>query len=111
MSNVLDLYDQTFFIGERATGTTNMLQCIWVYDRGVDIDGLRRFLRHLQQGRLSRRIEPSPLPFGRHRWVSADGQSGLQLEGLEPGSVVTAGLQAGALELRGDVVSRALELG
>jgi hypothetical protein len=75
----MDLYDQTFFIGERATGTTNLLQCIWVYDRAVDIDGLRRFHHHLQRGRLSRRIEPSPLPFGRHRWVSASGQSDFEI--------------------------------
>jgi hypothetical protein len=79
MSTVLDLYDQTFFIGERATGTTNLLQCIWIYNRAVDIDGLRQFHHHLQQGRLSRRIEPSPLPFGRHRWVSAAGQSDLEI--------------------------------
>lgn len=70
MSNVLDLYDQTMFLGERATATSNGIQCVWVYDRGVDIEGLRRFHRHLQHGRLARRIEPSPLPFGRHRWVS-----------------------------------------
>jgi hypothetical protein len=79
MSNVLDLYDQSFFIGERATGTTNLLQCIWVYDRAIDIDGLRRFYHHLQRGRLSRRIEPSPLPFGRHRWVAASGESDLEI--------------------------------
>jgi diacylglycerol O-acyltransferase / wax synthase len=79
MSNVLDLYDQTTFIGERATGTTNLLQCIWVYDRTIDIDGLRRFYQHLQRGRLSRRIEPSPLPFGRHRWVSASNQCTLEI--------------------------------
>ena len=79
MSNVLDLYDQTTFAGERATGTTNMLQCVWVYDRALDMDGLRRFYRNLQRGRLSRRIEPSPLPFGRHRWVSASGRSTLEI--------------------------------
>ena len=79
MSTVLDLYDQTFFIGERATGSTNMLQCVWMYDRAIDIDGLRRFHHHLQRGRLSRRIEPSPLPFGRHRWVSPGDQSDLEI--------------------------------
>ena len=79
MSNVVDLYDQTFFIGERATGTTNLLQCIWVYNRAVDLDGLRRFHHHLQRGRLSRRIEPSPLPFGRPRWVSASSRSVLEI--------------------------------
>src|SRR5271166_554625 len=79
MSNVLDLYDQTYFSFERATGTTTLLQCVWVYNRAIDIDGLRRFHRHLQQGRLSRRLERSPLPFGRHRWVSPSGQSDLEI--------------------------------
>ncbi|KBZ62138.1 hypothetical protein ACRU43_22995 [Mycobacterium colombiense] len=79
MSNVLDLFDQTVFLGERATGATNLLQCVWIYQRAIDIDGLRRFHRHLAQGRLSRRIEPSPLPFGRHRWVAPKGQSDLEI--------------------------------
>ncbi len=79
MSNVLDLVDQAAFVGERATGTTNLLQCVWVYNRAIDIDGVRRFHHHLQQGRLSRRIERSPLPFGRHRWVSPSDQSELEV--------------------------------
>jgi hypothetical protein len=79
MTNVLDLTDQTLFLGERATSTTNVLQCIWVYDRGVDIDGLREFHHHLQRGRLRRRIECSPLPFGRHRWVTPGEQSDLEI--------------------------------
>ena len=65
MSNILDLVDQTFFRGEQATGVTAVLQCVWVYNNAIDIDGLRQFHRHLQEGRLSRRIERSPLPFGR----------------------------------------------
>ena len=79
MSNVLDLYDQTYFSFERATAVTNLLQCVWLYNRAIDIDGLRRFHHHLQRGRLSRRIERSPLPFGRHRWVSPSGQSDLEI--------------------------------
>src|SRR5262245_3505001 len=79
MSNVLDLYDQTYFSFERAAGVTNLLQCVWVYNRAVDFDGLRRFHHHLQQGLLSRRIERSPLPFGRHRWVSPKGQAHLEI--------------------------------
>jgi hypothetical protein len=75
MSNVLDLYDQTYITFERAAEVTCALQCVWVYDRAIDIDGLRQFHRHLQQGRLSRRVERSPLPFGRHRWVAATVQS------------------------------------
>ena len=79
MNNVLDLFDQTVFVGERATGATNLLQVVWVYNRAIDIDGLRRFHDQLQRGRLSRRIERSPLPFGRHRWVSPSGQSELEI--------------------------------
>lgn len=79
MSNVLDLVDQTAFLGERATGTTNLLQCVWVYNRAIDTGGLRRFHHHLQQGRLSRRIERSPLPFGRHRWVACIDQPPLEI--------------------------------
>ncbi len=79
MSNVLDLVDQTFFDFERAAGVTSLGQCVWVYNRAIDIDGLRRFHHHLQRGRLSRRIERSPLPFGRHRWVSPSDQSDLEI--------------------------------
>jgi diacylglycerol O-acyltransferase len=79
MSNVLDLVDQTFFLGERATGVTSVLQCVWVYNRAIDVDGVRRFHHHLQRGRLSRRIERSPLPFGRHRWVASSNQSEFEI--------------------------------
>ena len=79
MDNVLDLVDDTFFRVERAAGVTNVIQCMWVYDRAADIDGLRRFHRHLQRGRLSRRIERSPLPFGRYRWVSPGAQPELEI--------------------------------
>ena len=79
MSNVLDLVDQTFFRIERAAGVTNVIQCVWVYDRPVGIDGLRQFQHQLQRGQLSRRIERSPLPFGRHRWVSPGGQPELEI--------------------------------
>jgi diacylglycerol O-acyltransferase / wax synthase len=82
MSNVLDLVDQTLFLGERATGATSLLQCIWVYDRDIDIDGLRKFHHHLGQGRLARCIEPSPLPFGRHRWVSPRDRCELEIAAM-----------------------------
>ena len=79
MSNVLDLFDQTVFRFEEATGVTSIGQCVWVYNRAIDIDGLRRFHRHLQRGRLSRRVERSALPFGRHRWVSPSDESELEI--------------------------------
>src|ERR1700728_1100482 len=77
MSNVLDLVDQTAFLGERATGASSLGQCVWVSDRAIDIDGRRQSHHPLQRGRLSRRIERSPLPFGRHRWVSSSDPSDL----------------------------------
>jgi hypothetical protein len=79
MGNVLDLVDQTFFRVERAAAITNVIHCVWVYNRPIDIAGLRRFHRHLQRGRLSRRIERSPLPFGRHRWVAPSDQFDLEI--------------------------------
>ncbi len=78
MINILDLADQALFLGERATGTSSVIQCIWVYDRAIDVDGLRRFHHHLQGGRLARRIERSPLPFGRHRWVTGSDSSDIE---------------------------------
>jgi len=76
MSNIIDLVDQTFFRLGQAAGVG---QCVWVYDRPVDVDGLRKFHQHLQRGRLSRRIERSPLPFGRHRWVTPSDQPELEI--------------------------------
>ena len=65
--------DQAMFLGLRATGQAAVMQCVWVYEHPVDYDGLRRFHRDFGYGLAGRRIEPSPLPFGRHRWVSALG--------------------------------------
>lgn len=68
--NRLAFLDQAAFLGLRATGLGALAQCLWVYERGIDIDGLRRFHHNLSQGLMGRRIERSPLPFARHRWVS-----------------------------------------
>ncbi|WP_326545279.1 hypothetical protein QGN32_15695 [Mycolicibacterium sp. ND9-15] len=75
MGNILDPQDQTAFDAWRATGVTSLLQCVWVYDRPINIDGLQHFHHNLERGRLSRCIERSPLPFGRHRWISSEGSS------------------------------------
>lgn len=69
----LSYLDQALFLGLRATGQAAVMQCVWVYDRPVDFEGLRRFHRNFGYGLAGRRIEPSPLPFGRHRWVSSLG--------------------------------------
>jgi hypothetical protein len=71
--NRLEFTDQAMFLGLRATGQEAVMQCVWIYERPVDYDGLRRFHEAMGYGLFGRRIERSPLPFGRHRWVSALG--------------------------------------
>jgi diacylglycerol O-acyltransferase / wax synthase len=68
--NTLAYFDQGSFLWLRASGQSNGAQCTWVYRRAIDFDGLRRTYDNLAYGLLGRRIECSPLPFGRHRWVS-----------------------------------------
>jgi hypothetical protein len=68
--NRLALVDQGFFAGQRAAGQNEVMQVVWVYEHAIDFDGLRRVHRNLGHGYLGRRIERSPLPFGRHRWVA-----------------------------------------
>ncbi len=71
--NRLDFTDQAMFLGLRATGQEAVMQIVWIYERPVDLDGVRRFHEGVGHGLLGRRIERSVLPFGRHRWVSAPG--------------------------------------
>ena len=91
MDNVVDLSDHALFLGEQATGATSLIQCVWIYDRAVDLEGLRRFHGQLRRGRLSRRIERSPLPFGRLRWVAGHGGE-LELSPPRPAAELEAWL-------------------
>ncbi|EUA09284.1 hypothetical protein I546_4285 [Mycobacterium kansasii 732] len=75
LDNRLAFDDQARFLALRATGLAPVAQWVWVYQRPVDLDGLRRFQRNLGRGLLGRRIERSPLPFARHRWISPGGSS------------------------------------
>ena len=77
--NLLDLFDQAFFAGHEAVGQKEVMQVGWVYRHPVDHEALRRFHRNLGCGLLGRRIERSPLPFGRHRWVSDRGPTDLEV--------------------------------
>ena len=72
--NRLAFFDQATFLSLRATGREQLMQIVWIYEHAVDFDRLRRTYRNGGYGLLGRRIERSPLPFGRHRWVSAVGQ-------------------------------------
>ena len=81
--NRLDFTDQAMFLGLRATGQEAVMQVVWIYERPVDLDGVRRFHQCIGHGLLGRRIERSVLPFGRHRWVSALGPQS-ELDFAEP---------------------------
>ena len=69
VDNRLAYLDQVPLLGLRALGYVTLIQATWIYDGAVDIEGLRRFQRNLGDGLLGRRIERSPLPFARDRWV------------------------------------------
>lgn len=71
--NVLDYVDQALFLGLRATGQAAVTQIVWVYDHPINLEGVRRFHRDMGYGMAGRLIEPSILPFGRHRWVTSTG--------------------------------------
>jgi len=69
VDNVLDYADEGFFLDFRAQGHGVMIQFVWIYEHDVDLVALGRFHQNLGHGILGRCIEPSPLPFGRSRWV------------------------------------------
>lgn len=77
--NTLAYIDQASFLGLRALGHGPVIQYIWIYEHDVDLSALRRFHRNLGRGLLGRRIERSPLPFGRHRWLAWPGPADLEL--------------------------------
>ncbi|MCT7657369.1 hypothetical protein [Mycobacterium deserti] len=62
--------DQASYLWVRASGHVHCVQATWVYRRDIDHGGLRRMHENLAHGLLGRRVEPSPLPGGRHRWVA-----------------------------------------
>jgi hypothetical protein len=71
--------DQASFLGLRALGYGALVQFSWIYNRPVNVDGLRRFHRYLGYGLLGRRVERSPLPFARDRWVFSRGPGDLEI--------------------------------
>ena len=89
----LALLDQAAYLRLRATGQGSVVQCTWVYDRCVDIDELRVFNGNLGHGLLGRRIERSPLPFGRHRWVLDDRSPDIALTAKRPRAEIGAWLE------------------
>lgn len=77
--NRLGCTDHAMFAQHRVIGRHVVIQVVWVYEYPVDLDGIRLFNRNLGYGLLGRRIEQSPLPFARHRWVSELGPSDIAI--------------------------------
>jgi len=73
MEHRLEFLDQTALELMRATGRRQLMQCVWVYDGPINVEGLERFHRNFTASGGHRLVEPSPLPFGRPRWVSPVG--------------------------------------
>ncbi len=73
VGNRLTLWDEALVRANRVTGRVQLIQVVWVYEHPVDMDTVRQFHRNFGYGMVGRRVERSPLPFGRYRWVSALG--------------------------------------
>ncbi len=71
--------DQGSFLGLRALGRGPLTQYGWIYEHPVDLEALRRFHHNLGRGLLGRRVERSPLPFGRDHWVAWTGPDDIDL--------------------------------
>lgn len=72
-ANVVPYADQALLLALRGAGQEAVMQLIWIYEHPLDLDGVRRFHENFGHGLVGRLIERSPLPFGRHRWVSVAG--------------------------------------
>jgi diacylglycerol O-acyltransferase len=63
--------DHASFLGLRALGRGPVIEFTWVFAEPVDTEALEALNRQLALGFLGRRIQRSPLPWGRPRWVAA----------------------------------------
>ena len=91
LDNRLAFMDQASFLALRARDQPQLVQWAWIYERSVDFGGLERFHANLGYGLLGRRIELSPLPFGRHRWVASHRGPGIDVaETVRPRSELSA---------------------
>ena len=79
VDNTLAFMDQASFLWVRASGHVHGVQFIWVYQRDIDVEGLGRTHDNLAHGLIGRRIECSPFPLGRHRWVSCHESPGIDI--------------------------------
>lgn len=67
--------DQLAYELFRVTGRSQLMQCLWLYDRDVNRAALVQTYERLVGLSFNRLIEPSPLPWGRPRWVKPAARS------------------------------------
>lgn len=79
LDNRLALVDHGLFAGHRAAGLNLVIQCVWIYEHAVDLEALKRLQHNLGYALSGRRIERSPLPFGRPRWVIDHGSPDIDI--------------------------------
>ncbi|WP_410506969.1 hypothetical protein [[Mycobacterium] appelbergii] len=77
--NRLALADEALLAEHHAADMNVVIQVTWLYERGVDLDAVRRFHQNLGQGLLGRRIERPALPIARHRWVADQGHPDIDI--------------------------------
>jgi hypothetical protein len=76
--------DQLAYELFRVTRRSQLMQCLWLYDRDVDLAALAQTRERLAALSYNRLIEPSRLPWARPRWVKAGGTSILLEQGSHP---------------------------
>lgn len=68
--DVLCYADQGAFQLLRALGRGQVIHCTLVYPHVIDESAVKLFNERLVRGLLGRLLQRSPLPWGRHRWVT-----------------------------------------
>ncbi len=71
--NLVPYPDHALFLAARGADLDAVIQAFWHYRHPVDLESVRRFHANFGHGLMGRRIERSPLPFGRLRWIASPG--------------------------------------
>gem|GEM_PF-183081 len=66
----LGFADQGIYLLHTSADQQAVIQLLWLYRHGVDLEALHLVHANLEHGLLARLVQPSILPFGRHHWTS-----------------------------------------
>lgn len=65
--------DQLAYELHRVTGRSQLMQCVWIYDRPVNHEAIAQTYDRFLAQAFNRLIEPALLPWARPRWVKPQG--------------------------------------